>query len=130
EARRRAGLEAAATQAEQLERFAQQLRRRLTGASRGISLLAAVNEAVEKRSGGDDDCLRADGAAIAQLDANCNSLLAASCWLIVQDQICNLGLLNAEVGLRFQHLAHFQPVLLLIALGARRPYGGAARSVE
>src|SRR5207253_6281542 len=76
EARRSAGLEAAATQAEQLERFAQQLRRRLAGAPGGIRLLAAVNEAVEKSSRGDDDCLRAHGAAIAQLDAASDALLA------------------------------------------------------
>src|SRR5439155_4811902 len=55
EARRSAGLEAAATQAEQLERFSQQLRRRLAGASSRIRLLAAMDETVEKSSSGDDD---------------------------------------------------------------------------
>src|SRR5205085_1962321 len=77
EARRRAGLEAAATQAEQLERFSQQLRRGLAGAPGGIRLLAAVNEAVEKRSRSDDDRLRADGAAIAQLDAASNTAVSS-----------------------------------------------------
>ena len=77
ETRRSAGLEAAAAQAERFECFAQQDRGGFAAASRGILLLAAVDQAVEKCSGGDDDGLRADGAAVAQLDA------AAGCQLSV-----------------------------------------------
>ena len=58
EARRRAGLEAATAQAELLERFAQKHGGRFAAASGGILLLAAVDQAVEKRAGRDDDGLR------------------------------------------------------------------------
>ena len=70
EARRRAGLEAASAQAEILQSFAEQDGVGLAGASGRILLLAAVDEAVEKSSGGDDDGVRADGAAVAELDAD------------------------------------------------------------
>ena len=69
EARRRSRLQAAAAQAELLERFAQQHSVRFAGASCWILLLAAVDKSVEKCSGGDDHGGSADGAAIAQLDA-------------------------------------------------------------
>src|SRR5579859_1109858 len=65
----RAGLKAASAQAQQLERFAQQLRGRLTRAPGRISLLAAVNQSVEECSGGDDDSFRAHRASVAQLDS-------------------------------------------------------------
>ncbi len=68
EARRSAGLEAASAQAELLQGFAQQDRVGLARASCGILLLAAVDQSVEERSGGDDDGLRADGAAVAQAE--------------------------------------------------------------
>src|SRR5260370_12469601 len=68
EARRRAGLEAASAQAQQLERFAQQLRWRLTRAPRRISLLATVNQSVEKCSRGDDNGLRADAPPVPHLE--------------------------------------------------------------
>ncbi len=69
EARRRAGLQAASAQAEFLERFAEQNGGRFAGASGGILLFAAVDEAVEEGAGGDDDGLGADGAAIAKANA-------------------------------------------------------------
>ena len=69
EAWRRSGLEAATTQAKLLQRLAEQNCVRFSGASRRILLLAAMNQAIEKRSGGDDDGLRAYGAAVAQFDA-------------------------------------------------------------
>ena len=69
EAWRRAGLEAAAAQSELFERFAEKDSGGFAGAARGILLLAAVDEAVEESAGGNDDCARADGAAVAQSDA-------------------------------------------------------------
>ena len=66
--RRSAGLEAASAQAELLQRLAQQNRVGLARPSRRILLLAAVDQPVEERSGGDDDGLRADGAAVAQAE--------------------------------------------------------------
>ena len=59
-----------------LERFAQENGGRFAAASGGILLLAAVDQAVEKGAGGDDDGLGADGAAVAELDAEdcCGSL--------------------------------------------------------
>src|SRR5579859_164377 len=69
EARGRAGLEPASAQAQQLKRFAQQLRGRLTRAPGRIGLLAAVNQSVEECSRGDDDSLRAHGTSVAQPDS-------------------------------------------------------------
>ena len=74
EPRRSARLQAAAAQAKLLQRFAQQNGVGLAAASGGILLLAAVDQPVEKCSGGDDDGLRADGAAVAELDAAALSL--------------------------------------------------------
>ena len=39
-------------------------------------------------------------------------------------------MLDLEVGLGLENLAHFQAVGLLVTLGAGRPDGGAARGVE
>ena len=39
-------------------------------------------------------------------------------------------MLDLEVGLGLENFAHFQAVVLLVALGAGRPDGGAARGVE
>src|SRR5208283_3295346 len=69
EARRSAGLQAAPTQAECLERLAQQHRRWLAAAARRVLLLATVNEPIEECARGDNDSLRRDRAAIAQLNA-------------------------------------------------------------
>ena len=69
ETRRRAGLQPATAQAKLLQRLAEQDGIRLAGASRGILLLAAVNQPVEECSGRDDDGLRADGAAVAKANA-------------------------------------------------------------
>src|SRR5438445_3365796 len=66
---RSARLQPAASQSELLQRFAQQNCVRLAGASRRILLLAAMNQPVEKCSGGDDDGLRADRAPVAKADA-------------------------------------------------------------
>ena len=69
EARRRAGLQPAAAQAELLDVLAQQHRGRLAAASGGNLLLAAVDQAIEKRAGGDDDGVGGDRAAVAQDDS-------------------------------------------------------------
>ena len=154
EARRRAGLEAAAAQTELLQGFAEQDRGWFAGASCGILLLAAVDEAVEECAGGDDDGGGADGAAVAEADAADRTTVRCGCgagiefgrpvfsyefpvlsdWAemsaVFNNQIRNFRLLDFQVGLRFQHFAHFQPVGLLVALGAGRPHGRAARGVE
>ena len=127
EAGRRAGLEAAAAQAETLEAFAEKDAGRLAAAAGGIVLLAAVDEAIEKCAGGDDDGAGVDGAAVAQLEAMSAARAVGSG---VDQQIDDFGLLDVEAGLRLEHLAHFDAVLLLVALRARRPDGGTTRGVE
>ena len=139
EARRRAGLEAAVAEAERLEVFAEQHGGGFAAASGGIGLLAAVDEAVEERSGGDDDGAGANRASVAQaqaLDAAARARAALRRSLEC-DQLCvcnqelgHLGLLDLEVGLGLEHRAHLEAVGLLVALGAGRPDGGAARGVE
>ena len=48
----------------------------------------------------------------------------------LHDQIRDFRLLDFQIRLRLQHLAHLQAIGLLVALGARRPYGGAARGIQ
>src|ERR1017187_4393344 len=69
EARRCAGLEAASPKSEGPQRFAEQDRGRFAAAAGWIALLAAMNEAVQKRAGCDDGGACQQSAAIAQLEA-------------------------------------------------------------
>jgi hypothetical protein len=46
------------------------------------------------------------------------------------DQVGDFRLLDFEIGLRFEDLAHFQAVSLFVALGSGRPYGWAARGIQ
>jgi hypothetical protein len=50
--------------------------------------------------------------------------------LRLHDQVSDFGLLDVEVGLAFQNLAHLQAVLLLVALRARRPYRRPTRGIQ
>src|SRR6266700_932938 len=61
QARWSSGFETASPQPELFKSFSKQDRGRFAGTARRILLLAAVNQAVEKRSGGDDDSPREDG---------------------------------------------------------------------
>ena len=63
------GLEPASPKAESAERFAEKNGGRLAAAAGGIALFAAVDEAVEKGSGGDDGGAGEKIAAVAQLEA-------------------------------------------------------------
>src|SRR5437588_4937587 len=65
-----ASLQPASSEAQLFQGFTQQDGVRFAGASSGILLLAAVDQAVQESSGGDDDGLRANGAAIAQLHSD------------------------------------------------------------
>ena len=69
EPRRRARLQSATAQTQCLECFAEEDGGRFAASSGGILLLAAMDEAVQKRSRGDDYGLGRDRTAIAQLDA-------------------------------------------------------------
>ena len=46
------------------------------------------------------------------------------------DQLSHLSLLDEEIRLALQHLAHLEAVLLLVTLGARRPHGRPPGSIE
>ena len=84
ETRRRSGLQPATAQAKLLQSFAQKHGGGFAGASRGILLLAAMDQAVEERAGGDDDSGRADGASVAQADAaDSLALIVVGRWSLV-----------------------------------------------
>src|ERR1700734_1825881 len=85
--RRRSCLQPAAAQAQFLQRFPQQNRSRFSGAPRGILLLAAVNQAIEKSPSSDDHSLRADGAAVAQANAENPGLRVLSSQFSVLSKI-------------------------------------------
>ena len=137
EARRRSGLQAAHFKAHAAQRFAQHHGRWFTRASGGILLLAAVDEAVEKGSGGDHHGSGFDGAAVAQQDA-VHSLpwrAAIGCGRrgaiqILQHKVDYFRLLDAKVWFLLQHLAHTDAVELLVGLRAWRPDGWAAAGVK
>src|SRR6478672_4495832 len=93
EAWRRSRLEPATAQAKLLERFAQKHSGGFAGASRGILLLAAVDQAVEKRSGRDDDSTRSDGASVAEADADDSpARTVVGRWPLVVGRCCATGL--------------------------------------
>ena len=78
-------------------------------------------------------------AAVAQANAAANARALAGWSLrrfgiagrkLFDEQLGDLGLLDLEIGLALEHLAHLEPVLLLVALRAGRPDGGTARGVE
>src|SRR5271154_1999586 len=147
EARRCSSLEAAAAQAESLQGFAEKDGGWFAAASRGVIFLAAVDEAVEEGSGGDDDCSGVHDAAVAEVYADDLAWLVRFIALppfalrrmghprffFGQGSKHNVGdfsLFDEQIRLRFEHFAHFYAVLLLVALCAGRPYGGATRGVE
>src|SRR6478609_7418209 len=48
----------------------------------------------------------------------------------LHNQLSHFSLLDEQIRLAFQDFPHFQAVLLLVALGARRPHGRTARGIE
>ena len=49
---------------------------------------------------------------------------------VFYDELRHFRLLDLQVGLRLEDLAHLEPVGLFIALGAWRPDGGSAGCVQ
>src|SRR4029079_10331564 len=88
ESRRRPGLEPATSQTELLQRLAQQHSGRFSGAARRIWLLAAVDQAIEERSGRNNDSSRADVASVTEADADDRRLF--------KNQIRNFRLLDLQ----------------------------------
>src|SRR5208282_6517066 len=158
EARGRAGLQTASAQAEFLQRFTEQNGSRFAGTAGGVLLLAAVDESVEECPGSDDDSLCGDAAAVAEKDAGdavdsrwslvvgengflpsvgmtiliriCERLTTIDQRLFLHNHIRHFGLLDLEIGLRFEDFTHLQAIGLFVALGARRPDRWATRSIE
>src|SRR5208283_685865 len=115
----------------------------------GVLLLAAVDESVEECPGSDDDSLCGDAAAVAEKDAGdavdsrwslvvgengflpsvgmtiliriCERLTTIDQRLFLHNHIRHFGLLDLEIGLRFEDFTHLQAIGLFVALGARRP---------
>ena len=119
------GLVAELAEAEALEGFAEHDAGGLTAAAGGVTLLAAVDEAVEEGSGGDDGGCGVDLAAIAEVEA-----ADGAGWGLFDEKANDLCLLEEEVGLGFEVLLHADAVEGFVALGARAPDGGAAAGVE
>ena len=107
-----------------------------------------MNQTIQEGPGGDDHRSRANAPPISQHDSANNLSLVGCRWSCViaacfgfcrrqttidyrlQNQIRNFRLLDLQVRLRFQHIAHLQPVCLLIALRPRRPYRRTARRIK
>ncbi len=92
-------------------------------------LFSAVNQAVEKSAGGNDNGARQYGAAIPQAYAPRRSRRTLFSWLLKQ-QIHHFRLLDVQVCLRLEHLAHLHPVLALVALRSRRPHRRPAGGIQ
>ena len=99
-----------------------------------------MDQAVEKCSSGDNDCIGANAASIAELDSCGDSSWLGigdtlSVWrrqsiLRLHDELRYFRLLDVKIGLTLEHFAHLEPVLLLIALRAWRPDCRSARGVQ
>jgi hypothetical protein len=89
-------------------------------------LFAAVDDAIEKGAGGDDHGSGVDHAAIAQAHAGHSPRIAD----LLHFEVHHLSLLDEEIRLALQDLAHLHAVEGLVALRARGPDGWAARGVE
>ena len=77
EPRRSSRLQPASAQAQLLQRFAQQNRRRFSGTSGGVLLFAAVNQAIEECSGGDDHGVGGNAAPVAEKNAADGAVLSS-----------------------------------------------------
>src|SRR5579859_3062311 len=63
----------------------------------------------------------------------CPDFLRASVclwWMFFHNQLSHLSLLDVEIRLALQDFTHFQAILLLVALRARRPHRRAAGGIE
>ena len=96
-----------------------------------------MDQPVEECPGGYDDGRGGNRAAVAQADATANAgafqtfaAFGIAGGKLFDEQSGNLGLLELEIRLALENLAHLEPVLLLVALRAGRPHGGTARGVE
>ena len=127
--RRCPGLQTASAQAQPFERLPQQHARRLAAAAGGVVLFPAVDQPIKKGAGGNDHGARQHRAAIAQPYAAGGSRSPISPRL-VKHQIHYFRLLDVQVCLRLEHLAHLNPVLALVTLRARRPDCGAAGGIQ
>jgi phosphoribosylamine--glycine ligase len=81
-----------------------------------------VGEAVQKCSGGDHNTIGRNCSAIPQLDTGDARVFDV--------ELRDLGLQDAQIGLALEDLAHFDPILLLVALGAWRPDGRAPAGIQ
>ena len=110
-------------QPERSQLIAEQLRWRLAVATAAILRFADVRKAIQERPGGDYHRARSDGSAVPQQDARHASLCG-------KRQRRNFGLLDSQVRLLLQNLAHAYAIPLLIHLRARRPNGRAATGIQ
>ena len=76
-----------------------------------------MNQAVEEGAGGDHHRSRENRPAVAQAQS-------ADRPTLVENQIHHFRLLDVEIRLRLQHLAHLYPVLPFIALRSRNQTAG------
>ena len=121
EPRRRAGLQAAEGEAGALEGPRKTHRRRLADPARRNLLLADMDQAAQKRAGGQHHGAAADDAAIGQSDAR-NALL--------DDQVVHLGFDHSQIGRLADRLLHRRRIELAVGLGARAAHGRAFAAVE
>ena len=128
EPRRRPRLQAASSQAQPLQRLAQQHRCRLAASSRRIMLLPTVNQPIQKCSSSDDGCACVDHPPIPQTDADDPRMHGIV--LRALDDIHDFRLLDEQIRLRLQHLAHLHAILLLVALRPRRPNRRSPGSIQ
>ena len=125
DARRRAGLESPADDAELLELLREMRRRRVAGAPAGdLRLGADVNAPAQERAGGDHDRARAEAPLLERLDAEDRARL------LVDEQPRDGALHREDVGVLLEERPHRAPVESAIALRARRPHGGPLAAIE
>ena len=122
EPRRRTGLQPHPRKTEGPQLIAQQFRRRLAIPPATVLHLADVGQAIQEGPRSDDHRARIDPPAVAQMHAG----HAPS----VQGQRRHFRLLDPQVRLFLQYLAHVHAVHPLVHLRARRPHCRTAAGIE
>ena len=124
--RRSARLQSCPRQPQRAQLIAQQVRRRFAIAPAAIFHGSHMRQAVQKRARRNHHRFAQNGPAIPQHHPRHQAIFPRA----DQHQFSHLSLQNPQVRLPFQHLLHMNPVLLLVALRARRPYRRTAARIQ
>ena len=121
-----AGLQAAETKAQASQRVRKSLRRCFALAAAANALLSRDQHALQEGAGGEHHILCVESATVLGFHTGNPAPLRR----IAREQIFYQAVVDRQVLLVLQHLAHRLGVKVFVALGAQRLYGGSLAAVE